>query len=84
MLFYKFSEIAHVGMSCYYFLKIARVIPVSMLPRLLVPVFFLIGKKNYIKKTARSKIATAKQKNIKKESKNKIKQNKTKITKKES
>ena len=88
MLFYKFSEIAHVGMSCYYFLKIARVIPLSMLPRLLVPVFFffffLIGKKNYIKKTARSKIATAKQKNIKKESKNKIKQNKTKITKKES
>ena len=78
MLFYKFSEIAHVGMSCYYFLKIARVIPLSMLPRLLVPVFFffffLIGKKNYIKKTARSKIATAKQKNIKKESKNKIKQ----------
>ena len=34
----------------------------------------MIGKKNYIKKTARSKIATAKQKNIKKESKNKIKQ----------
>ena len=36
--------------------------------------FFLIGKKNYIKKTARSKKATAEQKNKKKESKNKIKQ----------
>ena len=35
--------------------------------------FFLIGKKNYIKKTARSKIATAEQKNKKKESKNKKK-----------
>ena len=38
--------------------------------------FFLIGKKNYIKKTARSKIATVEQKNKKKESKNKKKKHK--------
>ena len=38
--------------------------------------FFFIGKKNYIKKTARSKIATAEQKNKKKESKNKKKKHK--------
>ena len=38
-------------------------------------IFFLIGKKIYINKTARSKKATAEQKNKKKESKNKINKN---------
>ena len=48
--------------------------PILFFPLIYIYIF-LIGKKNYIKKTARSKIATAEQKNKKKESKNKKKKN---------